>query len=115
MKQIVGVLKQAEVGVPVAELIRKVGIEKLKQNPEQEVGFIRAAGRRLVGHNVQTAVDAADHRRLHHTNLSVKTHPKEKLPLAFRSVPCENPLALNLRGPCGRCGEFYVKNTKPVE
>jgi putative transposase len=28
VKQIVGVLKQAEVGVPVAELIRKVGISE---------------------------------------------------------------------------------------
>jgi putative transposase len=28
VEQIVGVLKQAEVGVPVAELIRKVGISK---------------------------------------------------------------------------------------
>lgn len=83
MKQIVGVLNQAEVGVPVAELIQKDGIEKLKQNPEQEVGFIRAAGDVSSAHNVQAAVDAADHRRLHHTNLSVKTHPKEKLPLSI--------------------------------
>ena len=28
VEQIVGVLKQAEVGVPVAELIRKVGINE---------------------------------------------------------------------------------------
>jgi putative transposase len=28
VKQIVGVLTQAEVGVPVAELIRKVGIDQ---------------------------------------------------------------------------------------
>jgi putative transposase len=28
MEQMVGVLKQAEVGVPVAELIRKVGISE---------------------------------------------------------------------------------------
>ena len=28
MEQIVGVLKQAEVGVPVAELIRKVGVSE---------------------------------------------------------------------------------------
>jgi hypothetical protein len=31
VEQIVGVLKQAEVGVPVAELIRKVGISELRR------------------------------------------------------------------------------------
>jgi|HubBroStandDraft_2_1064218.scaffolds.fasta_scaffold2624814_1 hypothetical protein len=60
VEQIVGVLKQAEVGVPVVEVIRKVGIEKLKQHPEPEVGFMRAAGDVSPAYNVQ----AADHRRL---------------------------------------------------
>jgi hypothetical protein len=64
LTQIVRVLKRAEVGVPVAEVIRKVGIEKLKRNPEQEVGFMRAAGYVWSAYNVQTPVDAADHRRL---------------------------------------------------
>ena len=39
MEQIVGFLKQAE--VELAEVIRKVGIEKLKQHLEPEVGFRR--------------------------------------------------------------------------
>ena len=54
---------------------------------------MRAAGDVSSAHNVQAAVDAADHRRLHHTNLSVKTHPKKSCPYAFRSVPCESARA----------------------
>jgi hypothetical protein len=35
VEQIVGVLKQAEVGVPVVELIRKVGISERREWPSR--------------------------------------------------------------------------------